>query len=213
MNQMARCLLALMLTMFATASLATFHTFKIDEIYSNADGTVQYVVLLESQGFDGENLLGVHSLTTTQGTTVTPFPFGTNLPGTIPANKRVLIATPGFAALGIRALLFVGTEPTPTTSYAVKELGAAAGVMVTASHNPPEYNGYKVYWENAAQIIPPVDTRIAAAMARAPAASEIVPPVKAAVVTIVFPVSAGMIATVPMPLPSSHRICRGLSPR
>ena len=101
MNQMARCLLALMLTMFATASLATFHTFKIDEIYSNADGTVQYVVLLESQGFDGENLLGVHSLTTTQGTTVTPFPFGTNLPGTITANKRVLIATPGFAALGI----------------------------------------------------------------------------------------------------------------
>jgi phosphomannomutase len=64
--------------------------------------------------------------------------------------------------------------PTPLVGFAVKSLGAAAGVVVTASHNPPEYNGYKVYWENAAQIIPPIDGRIAGAIARAPAASEVV---------------------------------------
>ena len=71
-----------------------------------------------------------------------------------------------FAAAGVRALLFTHPVPTPLTSFAVKELRAAAGVMVTASHNPPEYNGYKVYWTNSAQIIPPVDRAIAAPSTR-----------------------------------------------
>jgi len=78
------------------------------------------------------------------------------------------------AAAGIRVVLFRTPVPTPLVGFAVKTLGAAAGVVITASHNPPEYNGYKVYWENAAQIIPPVDSRIAASIARAPAASEVV---------------------------------------
>jgi phosphomannomutase len=78
-----------------------------------------------------------------------------------------------FAAAGIRALLFTHVVPTPVTSFAVKELAAAAGVMVTASHNPPEYNGYKVYWTNSAQIIPPVDHAIAEAIAKAPAAKDV----------------------------------------
>jgi phosphomannomutase len=60
--------------------------------------------------------------------------------------------------------------------FAVKELDAAGGVVITASHNPPEYNGYKVYWENAVQIAPPVDARIAAAIDRAPAARDIARP-------------------------------------
>ncbi|HEX3343846.1 MAG TPA: phospho-sugar mutase, partial [Polyangiaceae bacterium] len=78
------------------------------------------------------------------------------------------------AAAGIKVTLFRTPVPTPLVGFAVKSLGAAAGVVVTASHNPPEYNGYKVYWENAAQIVPPIDARIAAAIARAPAATDVV---------------------------------------
>lgn len=70
------------------------------------------------------------------------------------------------AAAGIPALYFPGVVPTPVCSFAVKQLEAAGGVMVTASHNPPEYNGYKVYWTNSAQIIPPHDVGIAAAIAQ-----------------------------------------------
>lgn len=68
------------------------------------------------------------------------------------------------AAEGIPAWVFKGVAATPLTAFAVKHLNAAAGIMVTASHNPPEYNGYKVYWGNGAQIIPPHDTGIAAAI-------------------------------------------------
>lgn len=66
---------------------------------------------------------------------------------------------------GIRVYLAHRPWPTPTTAWAVVAKGAAAGVMVTASHNPPAYNGYKVYWDNGAQIIPPHDVGIAAAIA------------------------------------------------
>lgn len=77
------------------------------------------------------------------------------------------------AAHGVAAHLFPRTVPTPALAYAVRKLGGAAGVMVTASHNPPEYNGYKVYWSNAAQIVPPVDATIAAAIEKAPPAREV----------------------------------------
>ncbi len=70
------------------------------------------------------------------------------------------------AGHGLRVHFFVDRAPTPLGAFAVKELGAAAGVVVTASHNPPAYNGYKVYWENGAQIVPPVDAGIAAEIAR-----------------------------------------------
>ncbi len=66
--------------------------------------------------------------------------------------------------LGVKAYLAHRPWPTPTTAWAVANKHACAGVMVTASHNPPAYNGYKVYWGNAAQIIPPHDTGIAAAI-------------------------------------------------
>lgn len=70
-----------------------------------------------------------------------------------------------FAALtlagnGIKAYVFESLRPTPELSFAVRHLGCIAGINITASHNPPEYNGYKVYWEDGAQITPPHDTGI-----------------------------------------------------
>lgn len=66
------------------------------------------------------------------------------------------------AANGIKAYVFESLRPTPELSFAVRELGCIAGINITASHNPPEYNGYKVYWEDGAQITPPHDTGIMA---------------------------------------------------
>jgi phosphomannomutase len=69
-----------------------------------------------------------------------------------------------FLHKGFKVFLFDDAVPTPTTAFALLDRKAAGAVMVTASHNPPEYNGYKVYWENGAQIIPPHDSGIEAAI-------------------------------------------------
>ncbi len=65
-----------------------------------------------------------------------------------------------FAANGIKAYLFTGMRPTPELSFAIRELGCKTGVVVTASHNPPKYNGYKAYWADGAQVVEPHDKGI-----------------------------------------------------
>ncbi|MDB9701244.1 phospho-sugar mutase [Salibacteraceae bacterium] len=65
-----------------------------------------------------------------------------------------------FSANGIHAYLFSALRPTPELSFAVRHLGCQSGIVITASHNPPEYNGYKVYWEDGAQIVHPHDAGI-----------------------------------------------------
>ncbi len=95
-------------------------------------------------------------------------------------NKGVAIAydsrnmSPEFAdeaalclnANGIKTYTFETLRPTPELSYALRELGCIAGIVVTASHNPREYNGYKVYWEDGAQVTPPHDTNIMAEVSK-----------------------------------------------
>lgn len=76
-------------------------------------------------------------------------------------------------ANGIKTYLFKNLRPTPELSFAVRELHAIAGIVITASHNPPEYNGYKVYWEDGGQIVPPYDKDIISEVNRIKKLSEI----------------------------------------
>lgn len=95
--------------------------------------------------------------------------YGDDLPGPIVIGRDARLSSPTFfedaiavfAAAGIPVRYWDGTTPTPLVAYATRVLGAVAGVVITASHNPADYNGYKVYDANAVQIVPPVDVAIA----------------------------------------------------
>ena len=65
-----------------------------------------------------------------------------------------------FSANGIKVFLFSELRPTPELSFAIRFLKCHSGVVLTASHNPPEYNGYKVYWTDGGQLVPPQDKEI-----------------------------------------------------
>ena len=71
-----------------------------------------------------------------------------------------------FSANGIQVYLFEDLRPTPELSFALKHLGCHCGIVLTASHNPPEYNGYKVYWQDGGQLVPPQDAEIIAEINR-----------------------------------------------
>src|SRR5690606_9262507 len=71
-----------------------------------------------------------------------------------------------FSANGIKAYLFENLRPTPEVSFAIRRLGCQSGIMITASHNPKEYNGYKAYWNDGAQVLAPHDKNIIAEVNR-----------------------------------------------
>jgi hypothetical protein len=111
MHRIFNWLLACSLALVANGAMAEFHTFQIDQIFSNADGTIQFVVLHEIAGLNGENFLGGHTFTSTQGGTMQTYTFADNLPGgsmgyygstpSPTAFAHVLISTQGFADLGL----------------------------------------------------------------------------------------------------------------
>lgn len=78
------------------------------------------------------------------------------------SNTLAKVVADVFSANGIHVYLFSDMRPTPELSFALKYLGCQCGIVLTASHNPPEYNGYKVYWEDGGQIVPPQDAEIIA---------------------------------------------------
>lgn len=76
------------------------------------------------------------------------------------SKKFAKIVADVFSANGIKVFLFSDLRPTPVLSFAVRHLDCQAGIVLTASHNPPEYNGYKVYWEDGGQLVPPQDKEL-----------------------------------------------------
>ena len=101
MLRMLRSCALICLLLGTSAASASFHLFRIEQIYSNSDGTVQFIVLHESFGANGENLWSGQTLTSSGSGSTKSITFSTNLPSSNTAGRRVLIATPGFAALGL----------------------------------------------------------------------------------------------------------------
>ncbi|KAA6337375.1 Phosphoglucomutase [termite gut metagenome] len=89
------------------------------------------------------------------------------------SRKFAEISADIFSANGIKVYLFDALRPTPEISYAIRELGCQSGIILTASHNPKEYNGYKAYWDDGAQVLAPHDTGIIDEVTKISSASEI----------------------------------------
>jgi hypothetical protein len=167
---------ALIFLLLATSGAsASFHLFRIEQIYSNADGTVQFVVLHESFGANGENFWSGQMLTSSGGGRPSQsITFMTNLPSSSTAGRRVLIATPGFAALGL---------VTPDYSIPNGFLPLINGTVnfANADPKPPTYaslptNGNAI--DHDGNIVPNLATNFAGTSASVPA-TQTPPPVDA----------------------------------
>ncbi|MEO5765947.1 MAG: hypothetical protein ABIR52_11605, partial [Casimicrobiaceae bacterium] len=111
MKQMLRGLCLLVGSLAASVVLASFHTFRIDEIYSNADGTIQFVLLHESSGQNGENLLRGQALVATHAGRSKTFVFPNDLSSSATANRYVLIATQGYLDAASAGSAFANVRP------------------------------------------------------------------------------------------------------
>ncbi|GHT72156.1 hypothetical protein FACS189455_5070 [Bacteroidia bacterium] len=89
------------------------------------------------------------------------------------SRKFAEISADIFSANGIKSYLFPDLRPTPEVSYAIRKLGCQSGIILTASHNPKEYNGYKAYWDDGAQVVAPHDRNIIAEVNHIVSASDI----------------------------------------
>ena len=151
-----RWLLVLMLAFFAPVANATFHTFRIDQLYSNADGTVQFVVLREVVGSGSQNQWAGRTLRMTGPAGVSTLIFPANLPSADTALRAVLVATPGFAALGLVA---------PDYTMPAGFLALSAGTLNFAGVNQVTYMTLPTDGTNALSsagvIIPNVATNFA----------------------------------------------------
>jgi hypothetical protein len=107
MNTLIRRLVIGALALVAPLASASFHTFQIDRLYSNADGTVQYVVLREAAGLSGQNFFTGHPFSATHAGVTKTFTFDHDLPSSATAGRNVLIGTAGFQALGVVAADYV----------------------------------------------------------------------------------------------------------
>jgi hypothetical protein len=152
--------IALLCALAASVADAAFHLYRIDQLYSNADGTVQFVVLREGSGADGENLWAGHSLEMSGPAGMKTFVFPGNLPSSATAGTRVLVATPGFAALGLVAPDFI--MPANFLSVAGGTLNYAGVHQVTYSALPTD--GVNAL-SSTGTVVPNVATNFAGASA------------------------------------------------
>jgi hypothetical protein len=162
--QLLRGFLVGSMAVAATGAWASFHTFVIEQVYSNADGTVQFVVLHETQGTNGENLWSGHTFTSTHAGVTKSFTFPADLPGTATANQRVLLGTQSMAALGFVAPDYVLPDGFLATDGAT--LNYAGADTVTYASLPTDGVGAI---NRAGTTIPNVATNLAGKTVSLPA--------------------------------------------
>jgi len=142
------------------AARLAFGTAGLRGVVGAGPARMNRLVVRETSAGLGTYLLSVHADAAQRGVVI-------GYDGRLDSQQFADDVVGTLTALGIRVHIFEDVTPTPVCAFAVTHVGAAAGIVITASHNPPAYNGYKVYWGNGAQIIAPHDAGIAQAIERA----------------------------------------------